>query len=307
MVRFSRSHIRFGTFERLEYLGRKDLIAKLLNHVITLYYPQVATQTNDTQEKYGLFYQALVQRVAELAAQWVSVGFCHGVLNTDNMSITGESFDYGPYAFMEAYDPRFTAAYFDYFGLYCFGNQPSVCQKNLLRLQRPLGLVMDQASLEAGLATFEQHFHRAYAQRMLNRLGFATVEASLGRELLKLTLQLLQETQVSYQDFFARLRQQFSGQWREDMNQIPPTLWCPDDTDPAMVFLPVWQEWRDRYHFLLNRLSQDNITQVQQRLQRHNPLTSLIRPQIEAVWAPIVQEDNWQPFYDLLDKIRTLA
>ncbi|HEY9807525.1 MAG TPA: YdiU family protein, partial [Candidatus Obscuribacterales bacterium] len=84
MVRFNRSHIRFGTFERLHYLQRKDLIQKLLDHVIEYYYPHLQEES----DRYARFYAELVQRVAELAAQWMSVGFCHAVLNTDNMSIT---------------------------------------------------------------------------------------------------------------------------------------------------------------------------------------------------------------------------
>ncbi len=120
MVRFSRSHIRFGTFERLHYFQRKDLITILLDHVIEHYYAHLTHET----DRYARFYAELVQRVAELVAQWMVAGFCHGVLNTDNMSITGESFDYGPYAFIPTYDPKFTAAYFDYSGLYSYGNQP---------------------------------------------------------------------------------------------------------------------------------------------------------------------------------------
>jgi uncharacterized protein YdiU (UPF0061 family) len=85
------------------------------------------------------FYDELVDRVAALAAQWMAVGFCHGVLDTDNMSITGESFDYGPYAFIDRYDPRFTAAYFDHGGRYSYGNQPAICQLNLKALPKTLG------------------------------------------------------------------------------------------------------------------------------------------------------------------------
>jgi len=88
MVRFSKSHIRFGTFERLHYLGRPDLMTPLLDHVIELYYGHLLA-VQDPQERYAQFYAELVQRVAHLAAQWMSVGFCHAVLNTDNMSITG--------------------------------------------------------------------------------------------------------------------------------------------------------------------------------------------------------------------------
>ncbi|MGF1497429.1 MAG: YdiU family protein, partial [Elainellaceae cyanobacterium] len=112
MVRFSHSHIRFGTFERLHYHDRPDLATRLLDHIITYYYPHLQGQA----DAYPRFYAELVQRTATLVAQWMAVGFCHAVLNTDNMSITGESFDYGPYAFIQDFNPRFTAAYFDDMG-----------------------------------------------------------------------------------------------------------------------------------------------------------------------------------------------
>ncbi|MCE2888002.1 MAG: YdiU family protein, partial [Pseudanabaena sp. 42896M_M3] len=104
MVRFARSHIRFGTFERLRWIGRADLTRKLLDHVLQIYYPHIWGKENQD----GIFYLELVERVATLCAQWMAAGFCHAVLNTDNMSITGESFDYGPFAFIPTYDPRFT-------------------------------------------------------------------------------------------------------------------------------------------------------------------------------------------------------
>ena len=138
MVRFSRSHIRFGSFERLDYHDRPDLMAKLLEHVIDVYYPGPRLY-RDRQERFLSFYDDLVDRVAALAAQWMAAGFCHGVLNTDNMSITGESFDYGPYAFIDRYDPSFTAAYFDHDGRYSYGNQPGICQLNLKALQKQIG------------------------------------------------------------------------------------------------------------------------------------------------------------------------
>ena len=127
MVRLAQTHIRFGTFERLHYLGRQDLIQTLLDHAIATYYPHL----QGSDQRYLQFYTELVQRVAELTAQWMSVGFCHAVLNTDNMSIAGESFDYGPYAFIPQYDPQFTAAYFDYFGRYCYSNQPTCLRLEL--------------------------------------------------------------------------------------------------------------------------------------------------------------------------------
>jgi serine/tyrosine/threonine adenylyltransferase len=307
MVRFSRSHIRFGTFERLHYLGRKDLIKTLLDHVIQYYYPHLVNE----DDSYVRFYAELVQRVAELSAQWMSVGFCHAVLNTDNMSITGESFDYGPYAFINQYEPKFTAAYFDYFGRYCYGNQPEVCVWNLQMLQAPLKAVIDPMEMELALAGFYPHFQTIYRQRMLRKLGFEigfdAVPEAVGDELLKLTLKLLWESKVGYHDFFMRLREQFAPNWREDegqiFGQIGGTLSGDDNS---------FEQWRSLYHQVLNSLPPDGMGArssrypqgVAHRLAQHNPTTVLIRPEIEAVWEAIAQEDNWQPFQDLLSRIK---
>ena len=299
MVRFSRSHIRFGTFERLHYLGRADLIEELLDHVIEVYYaPLLAIQ--DKQERYAQFYAELVERVAQLAAQWMSVGFCHAVLNTDNMSITGESFDYGPYAFMDEFNPRFTAAYFDYMGRYSYGNQPRVCEWNLWMLQKPLGLVMSAKDLETGLASYRDRYYAVYNQRMLAKLGFEALLPDLGDELLRLTLELLESTHVSYHDFFTELTGQFSDTWTSGPEHIlQATI---EDSDEAAATL--LEAWRSHYHTCLITLSAAEVTQVGHCLRQSNPTLILLRPEIETVWEPIVAEDNWQPFYELLAKIQ---
>ncbi|NEP18229.1 MAG: YdiU family protein [Leptolyngbya sp. SIO4C1] len=299
MVRFSRSHIRFGTFERLEYLGRADLIQPLLDHVIEVYYAPLLAVA-DQQERYAQFYAALVVRVAELAAQWMSVGFCHAVLNTDNMSMTGESFDYGPYAFIDQYDPRFTAAYFDYGGRYRYSNQPGICEWNLEKLQTPLAKVVDPANLEAGLRQYAEHYHTVYRQRMLRKLGFETLPLAQAQTLLAETLDLLDQTQVGYHDFFLGLTQQFSPQWRETSDSILQTTLENSDVEAAALLL----QWRQRYHHALTQLPADEMSQVAARLRQNNPATVLLRPEIEAIWEPITVDNNWQPFYALVDKIQ---
>jgi serine/tyrosine/threonine adenylyltransferase len=303
MIRFSRSHIRFGTFERLHYLDRPDLIQKLLDHVITYYYPHL----QDQPDRYAQFYTELVQRTAELAAQWVSVGFCHAVLNTDNMSITGESFDYGPYAFIDRYDPKFTAAYFDYFGRYSYGNQPMICRLNLEMLQVPLQAVISKEEMAAGLAQFEQHYFRTYEQRMLRKLGFEDLPDNETEELLQRTIQLLQETQVGYHDFFIALRQQFSRDWRENATHIFSQSFAEqtEQTEKTDTIATCVDRWRQFYHHLLLQFPEAELDRIAERLAQHNPTTVIIRPEIEAVWEPIAESDNWTPFYELLQRIRT--
>lgn len=296
MIRFSRSHIRFGTFERLHYFERKDLIEKLLDHVIEQYYPAL----RDEADRYALFYAELVKRVAELVAQWMSVGFCHAVLNTDNMSIAGESFDYGPYAFINTYDPTFTAAYFDYTGLYSYGNQPTICRLNLKLLQRPLEAVIPIADMEVAIAKFEEHYYGTYLQRMLNKLGFEQLPNAEAEELVTLTIQLLESTQIGYHDFFLELAQHFSYSWREDGNNI-----LQQATSLQTIEHPEYLElWKKAYHQILRSLPESEMDQIAQRLRYYNPTTVLLRPEIEAVWEPIVSEDNWAPFHQLLERVQ---
>jgi uncharacterized protein YdiU (UPF0061 family) len=291
MIRVSRSHIRFGTFERLHYIQRPDLVQKLLDHVIEHYYPDIAR----SEERYGEFYAALVKRVAQLAAQWMAAGFCHGVLNTDNMSITGESFDYGPYAFIPTYDLRFTAAYFDYGGRYSYGNQPWICRLNLEMLQVPLAMVISPADLEAGIAQFAEHYDRHYRQLMFRKLGLDRESSPEANDFLHKTLQILEETNLGYHAFFADLAGQFNQGWREDSSTILEKSELPKAD---------WETWRKLYHKLLNQLPIEEMETVGDRLHYHNPQTALLRPVIESVWEPIVYEDNWQPFYELVQQLQ---
>lgn len=303
MVRFSRSHIRFGMFERLHYFKRPDLIKKLLNHVIEQYYPKITPLIKEEageEDKYVQFYAELVERVAQLVAQWMAAGFCHAVLNTDNMSITGESFDYGPFAFIPTYNPDFTAAYFDYYGRYSYGNQPGICKLNLEMLQQPLAAVIPLADMEAALTKFDDVFYSNYLQLMLNKLGFEQLPEPQTDELLGLTLQFLVDSQVGYHAFFAQLAQQFNPSWRDDVDQIfNSALFLESAAEPDSLV-----KLREFYHHLLQTLSIDQMEDIAKRLQDKNPKTALLRPVIETVWEAIAQEDNWQPFYELLKRIQ---
>ena len=291
MVRFSRSHIRFGTFERLHYIQRPDLIKKLLDHVIEQYY-----SIQDKADQYVLFYAELVKRVAEMAAQWMAAGFCHGVLNTDNMSITGESLDYGPYAFIPTYDLQFTAAYFDYYRRYSYGKQPSVCKFNLEALQIPLEAIISLSDMAAGLAMFDEYYQAEYRRIMLKKLGFSNLTPESDK-LLELTIQLLQDTQVGYHDFFSRLTQ-ISATWREDANVILKCLVLPINGASEIL-----ENWCSLYQKQLHDLPLDEMNNIAQQLTRNNPHTVLLRPVIEAVWESIANEDRWEPFYDLVKQI----
>jgi uncharacterized protein YdiU (UPF0061 family) len=269
---------------------------KLLDHVIEQYYPHLKAHP----QRYGLFYAELVQRIAEMAAQWMVAGFCHGVLNTDNMSITGESFDYGPYAFIETYDPNFTAAYFDYWGYYRYGNQGEVCRINLELLQRPLSLLIDSSELEGGLIGFEDHFRSTYHRLFLKRLGFSQTKISdLSGSLIQSTIQFLLVSQVNYHQFFHKLTDCFSLTWRQDPEAILKDEFPDLGSEPAACL----QKWQSLYHRILQDHALDEMDHIHQRLRDVNPAIVPIRREIEAVWEPIVQTDNWDPFYQFLQTL----
>ncbi|MEM8721078.1 MAG: YdiU family protein [Cyanobacteria bacterium P01_G01_bin.39] len=293
MVRFSRSHMRFGTFERLEYYDRPDLIKQLLDHVIKYYYPHLWQQP----DSYIHFYRELVQRMAKLVAQWMAVGFCHGVLNTDNMSITGESFDYGPYAFIDTYNPAFTAATFDHQGRYSYRNQPSVCRWNLAMLQRPLSAVIPVSAMDAALNTFSESYTHYYHQLMLQKLGFNRLSFLETEELIDLTLQLLFLTKVNYGKFFSELRQKFTTKWSQDANYILQDLQCLVSVEEVTIL----KRWCWLYHQILLERSPEEIKLIIQNLQRVNPSAVLLQSRIETIWQAIEEHDNWQLFINFFN------
>ncbi len=299
MIRVQESHIRFGTFERLDALGRRDLIARLLDHTIDVYYPHLAQE----ETRYSLFYAELSDRVATLVAQWMAAGFCHAVLNTDNMAITGESFDYGPFAFLPTLDPAFTAAYFDHGGRYSYSNQPGICKWNLQMLQSPLKHVISSGDLEDGISGYEEQYGKVYRTLMLAKLGFdvdfENGDDSLARELLKVTIELLHKSQVGYHEFFAQLADAFKPEWRSDESLVLTEVEVMNEEIRSL-----FNQWRGYYFKMLNSRPESDLEEIQQRLKDCNPEVIMTRPTIEAVWEKIDQENDWTAFNELLGKIQ---
>jgi len=296
MVRLSQSHIRFGTFERLEYYDRGDCVRQLLDYVVQHYYTHLWKQPDQDLH----FYAALVQRTAQLVAQWMAAGFCHGVLNTDNMSITGEGFDYGPYAFIGSYLPYFTPASFDRWGRYSYRNQPRICRWNLAMLQRPLALVMPQSELEAILESFTAEYEQVYQQAMLRKLGFDDLPEADAAMLIRVTVEFLFITQVGYHQFFGELRRQFSSQWQKNPALIFADCRFLNAEEQAIALNP----WRRVYHRLLQEQPETEMVAIAERLTAHNPQQVPLQSMIKEVWAAIVQADDWHPFDKLLTHLK---
>jgi uncharacterized protein YdiU (UPF0061 family) len=190
LTRVASSHIRVGTFQFFAARGDVDAIRHLAAHVIARHYPQAAEVANP----YRALLDLVIARQAELLAQWLLVGFVHGVMNTDNMSIAGETIDYGPCAFMDAYDPAAVYSSIDTVGRYAYGNQPRIAKWNLARLAETLLPLLaeekDAAVEEANeaLSAFATRFETAYAAGLRRKLGLFQVrpdDFSLAQDLLK--------------------------------------------------------------------------------------------------------------------------
>ena len=167
LVRLNHSHIRVGTFQRLATLEQTHDIRRLLEHLAAHYLPEL----RDAVDLPSAALASIVKRVARVGAQWMCAGFVHGVLNTDNINVTGESFDYGPWRFLPRYDESFTAAYFDYGGLYAYGRQPEQLAWTLSRLAECLLPLTDRSALQTALDDFSPAFATALDTQTAWRLG----------------------------------------------------------------------------------------------------------------------------------------
>ena len=169
LTRLSWSHLRFGVFQRHAYHDRADLIGQLVDYAAENLLPELTGL--DGEAKAAGLLEAAVARSAHLAARWMAAGFVHGVLNTDNMVVTGESFDYGPWRFLPKNDPAFTAAYFDSSGLYAFGRQPGAVFWNLQQLAATLTMVCGEEALVAALNTYALRYRDALGEAIAHRFG----------------------------------------------------------------------------------------------------------------------------------------
>ncbi len=312
MVRMARTHLRFGTCERLLYLRDPPGLERLLRHVIAVYYPEVAAaHPAPDGDRAALecqllaFYGELVERVARLAAEWMAAGFVHGVLNTDNMSLAGESFDYGPFAFLDRWDPSFTAAYFDQTCLYAYGRQPAICHKNLRLLQNPLAMLVPRSPMEQSLERYKSIYQDHYRFCFLRRLGLnPNCDVESDENLVGATVDLMATWPVSYGDFFDGLASTIQG---GGLPQEPDSLpvFLSDAPAPARE---TWQRWRDAWWMQMHALeSAESASRpsVLERMTQWNLRQTPTRSLIETLWESIDQKDDWEPFREWLATVMT--
>lgn len=186
LTRLSHGHIRIGTFQRLFVLEEREHMAQLVEYCLLQFPgPEAPADAPGRDEPAVQLLHQVVERLADLAASYMASGFVHGVLNTDNMNISGESFDYGPWRFLPVWDPGFTAAYFDHAGLYAFGRQSEAIGWNCAQLAQALTLLVDDAEpLVAALNRFGELYSSALGRRWCWRLGLRSRGAAADRTLV---------------------------------------------------------------------------------------------------------------------------
>lgn len=286
LTRLSHSHIRFGTFQRQAFLQRPDNIAVLVDHAVETYFPQAA----DEPDRPKVLLEQVVAASARLLARWMAAGFVHGVLNTDNMVVTGESFDYGPWRFLPQNDPNFTAAYFDHSGLYSFGRQPETVFWNLQQLAGCLAQVTDDAGLIAALNGFSDLYRDSLRAAMLDRLGLKSRSADEDLALVQAAFVALASggESLRWEPFFFDW---FGGEASRARALAGPRA----DLYGQEAFL----DFRRR----LAGFETDRPERLESPVFARSEPEEMLIDEVEALWAPIAEADDWSALEAKLGRI----
>ena len=290
LVRLSHSHIRIGSFQRFAYLSEPDNLGRLLDYTIRTYMPEL--WHDDLKTRAIAFLSEVCRRVARTGAQWMAAGFVHGVLNTDNINVTGESFDYGPWRFLPVLEPNFTAAYFDEQGLYAYGRQPDTLFWNVTRLAECLLPFVPKEDLEAAFGAFGSSLQQAFNEAILWRLGLHSVDAKTDEDLTRAVWTYLLESKAPFEqtffDWYGGLASGARANESPESGRYATELFAPvrkalaayTAIDPARLDHPYFK--------------------------RGEACTILI-DEVEALWTPIAESDDWSALTAKLRDIREMA
>ena len=207
VLRLAPSHVRFGHFEYFYYSKQPEQLKELVEHVLACHFPECREQ----EEPYLALFRTVVERNAELIAHWQAYGFCHGVMNSDNMSILGITFDFGPYAFLDDFDAQHICNHSDDSGRYSFSNQVPIAHWNLSALAQALTPFIEVDALRETLGLFLPLYQAHYLDLMRRRLGLTRADEH-DQTLIERLLQLMQGSAVDYHLFFRRLGEQAPAQ-----------------------------------------------------------------------------------------------
>jgi serine/tyrosine/threonine adenylyltransferase len=274
LVRLSHSHIRIGTFQRLLALEERHHMAELVDYCLAHFPgpPPPEDAPGRDQPAVQLMHQ-VVERMADLAASYMVAGFVHGVLNTDNMNVTGESFDYGPWRWLPQWDQSFTAAYFDHAGLYSFGRQPEALHWNCGQFAVALRMLADSPPLVAALERFGPLYMDAITQRWLWRLGLQPKGTDDDARLIALCEAHMREREQGPDAFFFAHR---GGRGNAD-GELGEAL---QEYAPIDAGHDYWSDAAPQ---------------------------SMLIDEVEAIWSAIDEHDDWKPLHAKIAAIRRMG
>jgi len=273
LVRLSHGHIRIGMFQRLAFLRDAEGLTALTAYVLRNLYGEEPGEDAPIR-----LLDLVVGRTATLAAKYMAAGFVHGVLNSDNINVTGESFDYGPWRFNPTWDPAFTAAYFDHAGLYAFGRQPEAIHWDAMQLAVSLRAIAEAEPMIAVLDTFGERYQRAVGDAILWRLGVRPRDPDSDRALVQTVERALRGTATPIDRFFfdafgGTIAEGYGGEWNETRAAL--AAYAPRSSRDH----PYWSG---------------------------EPCSMLIE-EVESIWRAIDEQDDWQSLYDKIAAIRTMG
>lgn len=274
LMRVASSHLRVGTFQYAAQWGGDEELQALADYTIHRHFPDVADQDNP----YLALLQEVIRRQAELIAKWQLVGFIHGVMNTDNMSICGETIDYGPCAFMDVYDPATVFSSIDYQGRYAYGNQPQIAVWNLARFAESLLPLVHENQAQAvhlaqqELSRFGELYYRAWLAGMRGKLGLFGEEED-DFSLMEELLDLMQKHRADYTNTFLALT---FGEKR----------------DEALYAAPEFASWEEKWQARQKRHAPSDDA-VRQRMKASNPALIPRNHRVEEALAAAVQNGDY--------------
>lgn len=292
LARVARSHIRIGTFQFFAAKGDHNSLATLRDHVIDRHYPQAADSANPTQA----LLQGIVAKQAALVARWQLLGFIHGVMNTDNMLVSGETIDYGPCAFMEAFDPDTVFSSIDHAGRYAYRNQPGIAHWNLACLAQALlpllhpdqerAVVLAQEAIDG----FQPHFLKAHQQGLQRKLGL-TASGPLEPDLVEDLFRQMKEAEADYTLTFRHL------------TDLARPAGNPEPTVNDIYPMPTGLEgWITRWEALLSQDPGDPAARYAD-MCRANPVYIPRNHQVQAAITAAVDTADFEPFLALLERL----
>ena len=287
LVRLAPSHVRFGSFEVFYYRELYDQLARLADYVIAGHFPHLA----GAGDRYARFLTEVVVRTAHLMAKWQAVGFAHGVMNTDNMSILGVTLDYGPFGFLDGYNPGFICNHSDHGGRYAFHRQPDIGLWNLHALAQALLPLMTEEQAREALAAYEPALVAHYTDLMRQKLGLEEWRPEDG-DLLTGLLELMQANQADYTNAFRAL-----GGVQSDPASASESL--------RDLFLDrtAFDAWAVRYRERL-RSEGSRDAERKQRMARVNPKYVLRNYLVQVAIAQATEKRDFAEIDRLLDLLR---